>query len=438
MDIRSIISDTISYIIIKEPLLGLMLKKTWIYERNDIHIAATDGLRIYINSEMFNKLDPQSRAYVLVHEVMHIILQHPTRAKKLMKRYRGKGADIIMNIVADAVVNERINMISNLDVVRCQDIIPMISHHSHYYDERICVTESFENLVQQIIQQIMQNKNTYTVDMVIEKFEEDIIGRDIVVEGTYITGSKILKEDSRNNDTIERRGVEERVLNEGDPEDNNVVDGREIEERILRKVIETYIAVKSVGSVPGYLERVVDEIMKPSIDWRILLKKNLIGTNVKRTWSRPSRKHPLFPGKELIRRGRSVVLVDTSGSISENELRWFVSEVYGMLRERNEVIVIPWDATVYEPIKVDRPSDINKVRAKMKGRGGTKILPALEYMDKNYWNVDNVVILSDWNIFDIDDDRVIDLLKKYRSKIIAVTTAFDPPKFLRSIKITRW
>ncbi|MEM1759674.1 MAG: VWA-like domain-containing protein, partial [Thermofilaceae archaeon] len=114
----------------------------------------------------------------------------------------------------------------------------------------------------------------------------------------------------------------------------------------------------------------------------------------------------------------------------------FVGEVYGILREKSEVVVVPWDATVYEPTKLERPSDINKI--KLKGGGGTLILPALELVDRNYSNADNVVILSDWHIDDLFDERVERLLRKYRNRIVAVTTSRQPPSYLRSIKIDVW
>jgi predicted metal-dependent peptidase len=129
-----------------------------------------------------------------------------------------------------------------------------------------------------------------------------------------------------------------------------------------------------------------------------------------------------------------LVLIDTSGSIGEKELKRFVSEVYGILKESAEVIVIPWDATAYEPIMLKSNKDIERLKAGLRGGGGTRILPALEMVDSRFSNADMIVIFSDWDIFDIDDSKVQQLLRKYASRILAFTT-YKTPEYLRSFKI---
>jgi len=110
-----------------------------------------------------------------------------------------------------------------------------------------------------------------------------------------------------------------------------------------------------------------------------------------------------------------------------------LGEVYTILRETSEVVVVPWDATVYKPIVLRRPADVKRV--KLTGGGGTCILPALKLVDEKYGDADMVVILSDWEISDLNSGEVQELLRKHSKKIVAVTTYKMPPEFLRSIKI---
>ena len=76
--------------------------------------AATDGVYIYINPDFFNGLTSDSqRAFLLGHEVGHMILKHPQRGKAFRKRgyFRVvKGAKIpfihrIYNCAGDYVIN---------------------------------------------------------------------------------------------------------------------------------------------------------------------------------------------------------------------------------------------------------------------------------------------------------------------------------------------
>ncbi|MEM4596710.1 MAG: VWA-like domain-containing protein [Desulfurococcaceae archaeon] len=414
--LRESVKNAIAYILLKEPLLGLMLKRTWIYAKDDVPVASTDGLNIYVNPERFSELEPQQQAYVLAHEVLHIVLQHPLRAKNIIRRLTGKESDEavarLVNYVADAVVNTRLGQSSLntiVDAVRCADL--------EIFDipKDVCERETLENLIEMMLRDRRIREGHIPSYVNGEPAESDVMG------GRSSCGK------------IE-------ALNEGDGDDKDIerqpdADER-IGEKIVRKFLDSYMVSKSIGRTPAYADRLLSEILKPKTDWRQLLKKHLAGSNVKRTWSRPSRKHPDFPGKEFVRKARTVVMVDTSGSISVKELAQFIGEVYGILREKSEVVVIPWDATVYEPTKLDRPSDINKV--KIRGGGGTLILPALELVDKSYSNADNIVILSDWHIGDLDDERVERLLRKYRNRIVAVTTSRQPPSYLRSIKIDVW
>jgi predicted metal-dependent peptidase len=52
-----------------------------------IDTAATDGVYVYINPDFFRGLDSDSqRAFLLAHEVSHIILRHPQRGKVYQDR----------------------------------------------------------------------------------------------------------------------------------------------------------------------------------------------------------------------------------------------------------------------------------------------------------------------------------------------------------------
>ena len=221
------------------------------------------------------------------------------------------------------------------------------------------------------------------------------------------------------------------VLNEGDERDENISNDEEIVKQVERKLTDALTTIKLVGNLPAWAEILVNEVLKPKVDWRRLIRSLLtkgLGKKVKRTWTRPSRKYPLFPGKETLKTNHIVALIDTSGSIGEKELKQFLGEVYGIVREHAEVIVIPWDARAYDPIPIKRPSDIKNI--KLRGGGGTKIRPALKLLNSKYSNADMVVILSDWCIGDLNEPKTVELLKKYAGKIVAVTTYAEPPKYL--------
>jgi len=433
----NLVKDPISYILLREPLLGLLLKRTWILGVRDknLPVAYTDGLKIYVNLEKFSELNLHQRSYVLAHEIMHIILYHPLRAKSLMRKY-GNKFQVFLNFVADAVVNERLDqsqISTDIEAIRCVDIERTVYFYisDNFIDD--CRTKTLEEIVEMILSNFSRKVES-NVDYYEELLDKDLIGKDIGEENRVTRGYDVFNREGKSGEG--RIAGEHVVLNRGDEDDLDRKDAKEIEKRIMLKLNETYLHLKTAGKVPGHLEKIVSELLKPRIDWRTLLRRNLIGSNVSRTWAKPSRKHPMFPGKKFSKKASTIVLVDTSGSIGLDELRQFVTEIYYMLKNKSIIVVIPWDAEPYEPIKLERESDIRKL--KLTGGGGTRILPALKLVDEKYSKVDNIVILSDWEIYDIDEENVLKLLKKYRYKIVAVTTSASPPSFLRTVKIDLW
>ena len=236
---------------------------------------------------------------------------------------------------------------------------------------------------------------------------------------------------------IEEREPEEVVLNEGDR--SKELEDREPstrEKNALWRTLKVHSAVKAVGKGPGWVSRIIEEILKPKINWKVLLKRfvgNILRLkDVRRTWTRTSKKVPaIFPGKRLERSTDVIVAVDTSGSISEKELQQFVSEIYEIAKETSNVIVIPWDIGPYDEIVIRSRDDAKKI--KLIGGGGTMIGPVLEYIDKRYGNRSNelvLVILSDWMIDDLEREETGRLLRKYNNRLIAITTKNEPPKYL--------
>jgi predicted metal-dependent peptidase len=124
-----------------------------------------------------------------------------------------------------------------------------------------------------------------------------------------------------------------------------------------------------------------------------------------------------------------VVAIDTSGSIGEEEIQQFLSEVYGICREVATVTVIPWDARAYDPVRITRAGDVRKV--KLVGGGGTLFMPVVRMLEKMRY--DQLVILSDWEIGDLHEREVEEFMRSNAGRIVAVTTYRQPPEFLRNV-----
>ena len=473
-EVRQAVQNAMASIIVKNPFLGMLLKKTWIYAEDCKDTAYTDGLKIVLCYDWFTNIGKDSvwgarnQAFVLLHELMHIVLKHSIRQRDYIERYRKFIPPALMNIVADVKVNQYVmelplfqHLGSELNVITPE-----------WFEQTFNIQNVKEKSFEEILDELAKKVKIVTIrgcsckggfpspfpspegDIEVEveengKREKKNVKppkvRDVFREGKESEekgkGGKDEKEKKESGEGKESEGKDRIPVNEGDKEDSDA-EGKgedELEKRWREKMAEALVSAKMAGMLPAGWERLINELLKPEIDWRRLLLLTLtkgIGSKVKRTWSRPSRKLPfVYPGKETLKLNRVLVLIDTSGSIGEKELKKFVSEVYGILKENAEVVVIPWDATAYDPIVLKSQRDIEKLKTGLRGGGGTCILPALKVVDSKFSNSDMVVIFSDWEIYDINNRDVQNLLKKYASRILAFTTYKQPPEFLRSFKI---
>ena len=421
-ELQEIVRKAIASLIVMEPFIGILSKMTDIYYVEDSpQVAWTDGKSIYFGSKI-NELNARDVAHVIAHEAMHIILKHALRSKQILKRHPELLPEqfyALANIVADAYV------------------------HMYLMSTRISPT-SYENLVKP-----SDVKAMFDVDIEDKSFEEALEEIIKKVDKIEVKGASIDFGDSGNcksGDSGKNRGV---LLNpgsgEGDSKDKDSVDDgdvEKIEREINRRIADAYNAAKSAGNVPEGLERIINELLKPKVDWRTILRKDLtvfFGSRYRYSWKKMSKKQPgLVPGRKSIgKKGDVLVLVDTSGSISEEELHQFIAEVFAIAKTAGrDVLVIPWDADIYEPVKIRHNIDIESVKVKLRGGGGTVIYPALTLAEKHMRPSTRIVILSDWDIFDIDTQDVKDWLYKHRSRIYAVTTKLMPPSFLQHAKIS--
>jgi predicted metal-dependent peptidase len=405
-ELQETVRKSIASLIIMEPFIGIFSKMTSIYYVDSPQLAWTDGSSIYLGSRI-REMHPRDIAHVIAHEAMHIILKHAIRSKQILRRHPELAPEQffeLANYVADAFV------------------------HMYLMGTKISPT-SYDDLV-------TPDKVRYALGVSIEgrSFEE-------VMEEVIKRAEKV--EAGRGRRCIGNHGRPEKkeLLNEGVDRDEGE-DEERIEREINRRIADAYNAAKSAGNVPANFERLVNELLKPRVDWRAIIRRDLsgfFGSKRRYSWKKMSKKQPgLVPGRKSVGcKGDALILVDTSGSIGERELQQFVTEAFAIAKTAGrDVLVIPWDAQAYEPIRIRRDGDARSVKVSLKGGGGTVIYPALRLAENYMRPTTRVIILSDWDIFDLNSQEVRDWLYKYRGQIYAVTTSYTPPNFLQYARIS--
>lgn len=141
-------------------------------------------------------------------------------------------------------------------------------------------------------------------------------------------------------------------------------------------------AAKAMGKLPGSLERFVDEMLKPQVDWREVLRRFIDQASKNDfSWRRPNRgalaHGVLLPGLFSQSCGKIQTWIDTSGSIDDRTLNVFGSEIAAVIEEvRPEETEVGYcDADIAH---IDSFKDDDRPAFKMHGGGGTDFRPPFE------------------------------------------------------------
>jgi predicted metal-dependent peptidase len=173
------------------------------------------------------------------------------------------------------------------------------------------------------------------------------------------------------------------VMNDGKGKSESEIHHAEAEMKI--SIAEAAQAAKAAGKLPAGLERFLDELLDAQIDWREKLRVfiNQVARN-DYEWSRPNRRFQdvYFPRMHSEEAGKITVAIDTSGSISQNEIQHFFSELNAIVDEVRpvELDIIDIDSSikqVHTYTSDEYPIDWREL--KLKGGGGTSFSPVFEH-----------------------------------------------------------
>ncbi len=169
----------------------------------------------------------------------------------------------------------------------------------------------------------------------------------------------------------------------------------ELERQIIQAKNRT--GPKAWSRVPGALRTEIDAMIerrKPKISWKRVIRlfsNSSRRTRIVTTAQRESTRFNTFPGIKVKRYQRLAVVVDTSGSVPDEDLSRFFAEIHGMWRQGAEVDIVECDAQVQRsyPYRGQLPDTVA-------GRGGTLFDPAFEWLrSQRMVRYDGCIYLTD-------------------------------------------
>lgn len=143
---------------------------------------------------------------------------------------------------------------------------------------------------------------------------------------------------------------------------------------------------RDMGDLPGGLERLIRDVLHPKIDWQELLER-FISDRARDdySWTPPNKRFlyldVILPSLSHQKLPEVVLVLDTSGSVSEPEMDQFVAEVSGILEAFDTTIhVVYCDSQVVGDERFERqdlPLEISPM-----GGGGTDYRPAFDWVEQ--------------------------------------------------------
>ena len=439
--VKKLIVDIRTGLTLRLPFISSLLRRCRIMATRSIPIAAVNKeYQLLVNPDFFLDKDVSmgDKGYVLIHENMHLALQHVI--EKLRQSVWALACEIPANRFAAGALTPSPGLWNDLithDSLQknVSDLIGIINKYSPVkldagHTPRLPAPDD------------LKKWSTEEVYLELCKLPEVKVKLKSFGRGGSGVPNPFLTADIDGDDGCFSKHDDGKMVERGDSDIyRKNASKEELGKAWSESFIRDYLSHKSIGRLPAGIEEIVDQILKPQVDWRSQLKQCITdgqGRMVISTYHRPSRKNPLLPGLMRYQYPPIRVLIDTSGSIGTQQLQQFLGEVYA-LAQQSPVIVNYWDAAVYENIRANKPQEvISQVATHIKGRGGTVIKPALEYMLRDMTNHSVLIIFTDGFIYDVG--KVGGLMRELGSRassaIYVSTHTIHNFEGWRSIKIT--
>lgn len=162
---------------------------------------------------------------------------------------------------------------------------------------------------------------------------------------------------------------------------------KEIQDIVIRAAIQSKIQEDKPGSIPSDIQIFLDRLLNPKLPWQRILQKYLHNTAKNDyTFRKPNRRYfPEYylPSLYSERLMNIAIAIDTSGSVSDEEFKQFVSEIHSIMKmmKPEKITLIQFDKKIHSITELRNLHDL--LQCKFVGRGGTDIDPVINWANVN-------------------------------------------------------
>jgi len=356
MDKQQSLSKIAKELMLKEPFYGfflIALNKVWGQKVPTAGVSKNNiNYQLAINPDFWESLSDNHRLGLLKHELLHIAFGHLTTFFKFSDK---RLANVAMDMEINQYIDDEWLPEGGIDINNYEDLNLERKAGCRYYYDKL----------------------------------------------------KELKDKKKQNGTCGNQPMDDLLdaIENGETDDHatweEFEDMTEAEQKLIEKQLQKVLSdakdqtIKKRGTVPGEIEGVIiiEEVTKQKFNWRGYIRRFTgVSTKVftKKIRRKENRRFSDNPGLKVKMRQHMLLAIDTSGSVSDNELKEFMSEIYHIYKCGVDITVIQCDTRIrsIEPYK-------GKFEMNVLGRGGTEFDPVLEYFNANLKKYTSLVYFTD-------------------------------------------
>lgn len=292
------------------------------------------SLEMLFNSKFVDDLSVEQTRGLIEHELQHIVLGHLTDPSHVGDHIN----DYIMNTAEDCEINQ-------------------------YIPEKYLPTTgvTLEKLSKDLGFKLPEKAGSKTYYDLLMQQAKSNPKVELRPDGLYVNGEKVMTMDDHNKLNEIAKAVSEGIVEDAARE-----------------------TVKRRGTLPGAVSdllKKLEDSRKPVIDWKRFLRRFVHNSYKEYTLStrrRESRRFDENPGIKHEQEFSLLVAIDSSGSVSNEELQEFIAEIDNIYRTKCDIRILVCDTRIVQDFEYKGKAN----NIEIKGRGGTSFEPVLDLYAK--------------------------------------------------------
>ena len=405
----------------KQPFYALLLMNMKFALDLSCETAYTDGDRVAFNPDFMNEIDDNELEFVLMHEVLHAALAHPFRHQS---EYEQQEFDYACDIIVNSNILYSFGMDkSKITLKKYGESMHLMPNGEEGY--KYSVEEAYKMLIAATKPNKQNGKGQKGKGNGSGKSNANTqAGKGDSGDGEGSGGkgdagggkgsarpsledliASIKKKNDSIRENLEKNRSEESsgTGNEngnggGSFDDHSFWEGDDDmgsqRDVWMNRMVEATDIIasmpegsKSRGTVPAGVERIINELKNPILDWRTILNDFVQEDICDYSFSPPDKRMedspfflPDFNEKDESAKNL-LFMIDTSGSMSNDAITDCYSEIYGAIQQFNGKLTGKlgfFDAVVVEPVPFEDEDEFKIIRPK--GGGGTSFHIIFDYV----------------------------------------------------------